>query len=81
MSCVHALARCSRVVRSGRMRQAGRVVSSLEKKGNARKILVGRSEGKGHLRDLCVDGRLILRRFLRGSEDVDWIHLPQDRGQ
>jgi hypothetical protein len=43
-------------------------------------VLVGKPEGKNHLKDQCVDGRLeskgILGRLVGG---VEWIHLAQDR--
>jgi hypothetical protein len=45
---------------------------------NAYNILVGRPEGKNHLEDLGVDRRMILEWI---KEDVDWMHLAQDRDQ
>jgi hypothetical protein len=47
---------------------------------NAYRVLVGKPEGKYHLEDQGVDGRMglkwTLRRLVGG---VEWIHLAQDR--
>jgi hypothetical protein len=45
---------------------------------NAYEILVGEPEWKRLLEDLDVDGRLKLERILVW-EDVDWMHLVQDK--
>jgi hypothetical protein len=35
-----------------------------------------------HLRDLCTNGRVILRQILRKKyEDLDWIHVALDMVQ
>jgi hypothetical protein len=49
---------------------------------NAYNIFVGKPEGKRHSGDLGVDGK-IFRMALSETrlEDVDWIHLTQDRDQ
>jgi hypothetical protein len=40
--------------------------------------LVGRPEGKSHLEDTGVDGRIILKLiFKKWDGDMDWIHLTQ----
>jgi hypothetical protein len=48
---------------------------------NAYRVLVGKPEGKGHLKNQGVDGRMgskwILGRLVGGG--VEWIHLAQDR--
>jgi hypothetical protein len=38
---------------------------------------------RNHQRDLGVVGKIILERISKkwGGEDVDWIHLAQDRDQ
>jgi hypothetical protein len=45
------------------------------------RVLVGKPEGKSHLGDPGVDGRVILRWIFRkcvlGS--MDWVELAQDR--
>jgi hypothetical protein len=63
------------------MRWAGHVVSMGEERDIYR-ILVGKPEGKNHLEDQAVDGRMesewILGRLAGG---VNWILLTQDRGR
>jgi hypothetical protein len=49
---------------SVRMRWAGRVARVGGRRGVYR-VLVGKSEGKNHLEDPGIDGRVILRRILR----------------
>jgi hypothetical protein len=50
---------------------------------NAYNILVGKPEGKNHLGDLGVDGRIISEWVLGKQEwkGVDKMHLVQDSGQ
>jgi hypothetical protein len=45
------------------------------------RVLVRKPEGKYHLEDPGVDGRIILRWFFRkgGFGGMDWIELAQDR--
>jgi hypothetical protein len=44
----------------------------------AYRVLVGKSEGRNHLEDPGVNGRIILKWILRGwMGDIDWIDLPQ----
>ena len=42
---------------------------------------MGKPEGKSHLGDSGVDGRIILRWIFRKWDvgDVDWIEVAQDR--
>jgi hypothetical protein len=52
-----------------------------EKRG-AYRILVGRPEGRHHLEDPGVDGRIILRWIFKNWDGgMDWIELAQDRGR
>jgi hypothetical protein len=47
---------------------------------NEYRVLVGKSEGKKHLKDLGVDGTIILKWSLNTMEmGVDCIGLTQDR--
>jgi hypothetical protein len=50
----------TRVIKSRRMRWAGHVARMGEERGSYR-ILVGRPEGRSHLEDPDVDGRIILK--------------------
>ena len=44
------------------------------------RVLVGKTEGKNHLGDPGVDGRIILRWiFRKWYEGTEWIELAQDR--
>jgi hypothetical protein len=49
---------------------------------NVYRVLVGKPEGKGHLEDQGVDGRMgskwTLGRLI-GCGAMEWIHLAQDR--
>jgi hypothetical protein len=45
---------------------------------DAYRVLVGRPEGRDHLEDLCIGGRIILKRIFWGA-GMDWIDLAQDR--
>jgi hypothetical protein len=50
-----------------------------EKRG-AYRVLVGRTEGRHHLRDPGIDGRIILKWiFKKWDGGMDWIELAQDR--
>jgi len=45
-------------------------------------VLVGKPEGKNHLEDPGIDGRIILRWTFRkwdGGGGTDWIDLTEDR--
>jgi hypothetical protein len=44
-------------------------------------FLLGKSEGKNHLEDSGVDGRIILRWIFQevGCGGMDWIEVAQDR--
>jgi hypothetical protein len=43
---------------------------------------LGNQKGRYHAEDLGVDGRMLLEWFLgRKSENMDWVHLAQDRDQ
>jgi hypothetical protein len=35
--------------------------------------------GRGHLDDLSIDGRILHYHKERGWEDMQWIHVVQDR--
>jgi hypothetical protein len=41
--------------------------------------LVGRPEGKNHLADLSIDGRIILKWIKNWDGGMGWIELAQDR--
>jgi hypothetical protein len=44
--------------------------------------LVGKPEGRDHLKDPAVDGRIILKWiFEKWDGDKDWIDLAQGRGR
>jgi hypothetical protein len=50
-----------------------------EKRG-AYRILVGRPEGRHHLGDRGIDGRIILKWIFKNwNGRMDWIELAQDR--
>jgi hypothetical protein len=67
-----------RIIKSRRMKWAGRVARIGEKR-NAYRILVGKSEGKRQLGNQDVFGWRILK--LIGWDGVDWIEMAQDRDQ
>jgi hypothetical protein len=56
---LHTSPNIIRVLKSRRMRWAGHV-TSMEETRNASQILVGEPEGRNHLEDLGVDGKVIL---------------------
>jgi hypothetical protein len=46
----------------------------------AYRILVGRPEGRNHLEDPGIDGRIILKWIFRKWDGgMDWIDITQDR--
>lgn len=47
---------------------------------HAVELLMGESEGKNHLPDLGVDGRIMLKWILN-NQGVVWIETAQDRAQ
>jgi hypothetical protein len=62
-----------------RMRWAGHVACMGERR-NSYIILVEISEGKNHLRDLGIDGRIILKWILdKKGMSVEWINVAQER--
>jgi hypothetical protein len=68
-----------RVIKFKRMRLEGHVVRTGERRGVYRD-LAGNPEGKRHLGDPGVEGRIILNGFLgSGMWGMDWIELAQDR--
>jgi hypothetical protein len=62
------------------MRWAGHVARRGEGR-NVYRVLVGKPDGKDHLEDQAVNGRMgskwTLERLVGGG--VEWIHLAQDR--
>ena len=60
-----------RMIKSGRMIWAGHVARMGERRGVYR-VLVGKSEGKNHLEDPGVDGRIILRLIFRKWDVGVW---------
>jgi hypothetical protein len=68
-----------RQIQSRRMRWAGHVARMGEGR-NVYRVLVGKPEGKNHLKDQGVDGRTGSKWTLgRLAGSVEWIHLAQDR--
>jgi hypothetical protein len=52
----------------------------MEKRRGACKVLWGNLSGKGHMEDLGLDGRIILKWiFEKLDRGVDWIDLAQYR--
>jgi len=52
------------------------------KTSNAYRILVGKPEGKKHLKNLCMADTIILKWVLKIEWDgVDWIQLAGDTNQ
>jgi len=64
VSCGGVLSDIIRVMKSRRVRWAGRVVC-VEERGSAYRILVGKPGGKRQLGELGVDGMMILSWILR----------------
>jgi hypothetical protein len=56
-------------------------VARMGEGSNPYRVLMGKSEGKNHLKDQGVDGRIgsqwTLGRLAGGG--VEWLHLAQDR--
>jgi hypothetical protein len=68
-----------RQIKSRRMSWAGHMARMGEGR-NVHRGLVGKPEGKDHLKDQDVDGRMGLEWILgRLAGGVEWIHLAQDR--
>jgi hypothetical protein len=65
-----------RMIKSRRMRWAGRVARMGERRSVYR-ILVGKYEGKSHLEDPGVDGRVILRWIFRKLDVEVWTGLDR----
>jgi hypothetical protein len=63
-----------RVIKSRRMRLAGHVARMGEGRG-AYRILVGRPEGRNHLEDPGVDGRIILKWIFKKWDGRMWTGL------
>ena len=54
----------------------------LGEKINVCRVLVGKPEGKNHLEDLAVDGRMILKwTFKKWDGGMEWIDLAQERNR
>jgi hypothetical protein len=65
-----------RVIKSKRLGWAGHVASTGERRG-AYSVLVGKPEGRNHLEDPGVDGRIILKRILeKWDGGMDRIDVP-----
>jgi hypothetical protein len=60
------------------MRLAGQVARIGDKRGKYR-VLVGRHEGRNHLKDLAVDGRIILKWISKKWDGKAWTGLPWRR--
>jgi hypothetical protein len=56
------------------MRRAGHVTRMGERRG-VHRVLVGKPEGKNHLENPRVDGRIILRRIFRQCDVGVWTGL------
>jgi len=54
-------------------------VTRVVEKRNTYMVLVEKSEGRKHLGDVVLDGRIILKLFRRRIEVVERIRLAQDR--
>jgi len=68
-----------RVIKSRKLWWAGHVARMWERRG-AYSVLVGRPEGKNHLEDLDIDGRIILKCMFRSG--MGWHALVRsDSGQ
>jgi hypothetical protein len=66
-------------MKSKRMRWAGHVACTGDDR-NLYRVLVGKPEGKDHLENQGVDGRMGSKWTLgRLVGAVEWIHLAQDR--
>jgi hypothetical protein len=63
-----------RVIKSRRMRWEGHVAGMREGRG-AYRILVGRPEGRNHLEDPGVDGRIILKWIFKKWDGRAWTGL------
>jgi hypothetical protein len=63
-----------RVIKSRRMRWAGHVAHMGEERGACR-ILVGRPEGRNHVEDPDVDGRIILKWIFKKWDWGGWTGL------
>jgi ribosomal protein L34 len=67
------------VIKSRRMRWTGHAARMDEGRG-ASMILVRRPEGRNHLEDPGLDGRIILKWiFKQWDGGMDWIDMAQDR--
>jgi hypothetical protein len=60
LQSLYSLPDIIRVIKSRRMRWVGHVAHMWERRGVYR-VLVGKPEGKNHLEDLGIDGRIILK--------------------
>jgi len=62
------------------MRWAGHV-ARVEERRRVYRVLVGKPEGKSHLGDPGVDGKIIFKMDLQevGCGSMDWTELAQDR--
>jgi hypothetical protein len=68
-----------RQIKSRRMRWAGHMACMIEGR-NVYRILMGKPEGKNHLQDQGVDGRIGSKWTLgRLAGGMEWVHLAQDR--
>jgi hypothetical protein len=76
---LYSSANIIRVIESRRMDREGHVARMGERRG-AYRVLLGKPEGRNHLKDPGVDGRIILKFiFEKWDGGVEWVDLAQDR--
>ena len=71
---LHSLSCIVRVFKFRRMRTVGQVAYTGEEK-NACRLLIGKPEGKYHLGNLGIDGRVVLKWILKKYDGSIWTRL------